>query len=78
MDDMNICVFYLDNDVEILVKEKNNSGSFQVLLDNINAENIAKLKLANVGGLKFGCSMTTNQSVLVFFRKHVKGYEIYN
>ena len=44
---------------------KINFGTFQVLLDDINAENIAKLKLAYVGWLIFVCSVKPKEIVLV-------------
>ena len=39
----------LENNMVNLISEKIHFGTFQVLLDNINADNIAKLKLAYVG-----------------------------
>ena len=48
-----------------LIKEKINFGPFQVILNNMNAKNIAKLKLAYVGGFNFVCLMTLKKSVLV-------------
>ena len=40
-------------------------GPFQVVSDDINTENIVKLKLAYERGFNFVCSMTPKQSFLV-------------
>ena len=39
----------MENNMVSLTEEKIHFGTFQVLLDDINAENIAKLKLAYIG-----------------------------
>ena len=44
---------YLENNMVSLTEEKIHFGTFQVILDDINAENIAKMKLAYVGLLIF-------------------------
>ena len=54
----------LDNNMVGLVKEKIYFGPSQ-FFDDINAENIAKLKLAYVRGFNYVCSVTPTQSVLV-------------
>ena len=60
------CMFVcLNNNMVSLIKYQIHFGPFQVLLDDINAENLEKLKLAHVGGLHFVCYMTPKQSVLV-------------
>ena len=48
-----------------LIEERIHFGPFWVIFFYINAENIAKMKLAYVGGLNFVCSVTPKQSVLV-------------
>ena len=65
-DGVYVCKFIcLENNMVSLIKEKIHFGPFHVLLDDINAENIVKLKLAYVRGFNFICSMTPKQSVLV-------------
>ena len=54
-----------------MIEEKIHFGLIQVLLDDINAENIVRLKLGYVGGFNFVCSVTPNQSILVYLRKGV-------
>ena len=45
------CKFFcLDNDMVSLIEEKIYRGPFQALLEDINVENIAKLKLVDVRG----------------------------
>ena len=48
----------MENNMVSLFEENINFGTFQILLDDINAENIVKLKLANVQGFNFVSSMT--------------------
>ena len=55
----------LENNMVSLIKEKINFAPFMIILDDINAENIAKLKLAYVGGFNFVCSVTPKHRVLV-------------
>ena len=55
----------LKNNMVSLVEEKIFFGPYQVIFDNIKAENIAILKLAYVGGFNYVCSITPNKSVLV-------------
>ena len=57
------CVCLYDNMVS-LIEVKIHFGLFLYLLDDINVENIVKLKLAHVRGINFVCSMTPKQSVL--------------
>ena len=49
----------------ILIEDKIHLGPFHIILDDINAENIAKLKLAYVGGFNSVCLMKPKQIVLV-------------
>ena len=55
----------MENNMVSLNEDKIHFEPFQVPLDNINAENIAKLKLVYVGWLNFVCLMTQKEIVLV-------------
>ena len=57
----------------IRIKQKINFGPFWVILGDINAENIENFKFTYVRGFNFVCSVTPNQSILVIFRKGVRG-----
>ena len=54
-----------------LTQEKIYFGPFQVILDDIIAKNIVKLKFAYVRGYNFISSVTQNQIVLVLLMKIV-------
>ena len=43
----------LDNDMVSLIEDNVNFGTFQVILENINVENIAKIKLVHVKGFNY-------------------------
>ena len=47
--------------------------TFQNILNNINAENIANLRFSRVRGYNFVCSVTPKQSDLVYLRKVFNG-----
>ena len=55
------------------IEVKTHFGPFQGFWDNINAENVAKLKLAHFRGFSFVCLMIPNQRVLIYSRKGVRG-----
>ena len=55
----------MENNMLSLIKGKNHFGPFQVILDNINGENIAKLKLAYVRGfLLFDATKSDNFGII--------------
>ena len=60
------CKFFcMENKIVSLIGEKIPFGTFWVILDNIDVENTAKLKLAYGRGFNFVCSVTPKQSILV-------------
>ena len=65
-DRVNECKFvYLKNDALILMGGKINLGHFQFLLNDINEENIAKLRLLYVRRFNFVCLVTPKQGIFV-------------
>ena len=58
---MNVNLFCVENNIVSLYRREIHFGLFQVLLDDINAENITKMKLAYVRRFKYFCLMTPKQ-----------------
>ena len=55
----------MENNLISVIKGKIHFGPFQVILNDINAENYVKLKLEHVRRFNLVCSVSPNQSTLV-------------